>query len=460
MPHPCCVLWTKTMDASLQRLVRYVQQVSREGVSAQAQHAAKQRLIDSLGCAVAAFSEPFCQQLRQLAAAYSHREHRARIWGTDQTTSLEMAALVNGTMLRYLDLSDTVLSRSNGHPSDMIGGLIAVAEARHANGMALLQAIVLSYEIYISLCDASAMAAKGLDQATAAAVGTAGGVALLLGLDEVQTAHALSLALTAHLHLFNVRCGELSDWKGCAGPNAARHGVFSALLAQAGISGPSAPIEGKGGLTTVLGSMDWQLGEGPARILNTHLKLHPVCYHGQSAVDAALVMRRKVPADQVQRVHIVTYEAAFLSMGSAQQSWVPANRETADHSLPYVVATVWEEGELLPLAYEREQLQRLDRLAWMQRITVESCPQMTREFPSRSQVRMEVTDLQGCTSVHTQFNPRGHANDPISDVELERKFCSNFSSWGDADKAQHLLMQVWQLDKLPQLQPVLDVLGK
>lgn len=447
------------MDASLQRLARYVQKVSREGVSAQALHAAKRRLIDSLGCAAAAFPEPFCQQLRQFGGAYSHSEHRARIWGTEQTTSLEMAALVNGTMLRYLDLSDTVLSRSNGHPSDMIGALLAVAEVRKASGLALLQAIVTSYEIYVSLCDAVAMAGKGFDQATSAAVGSAGGVAMLLGLNEQQTAHALSLALSGHLHLFNVRCGELSDWKGCAGPNAARHGVFSALLAQADISGPSAPIEGKGGLTTVLGSFDWKLGEGPERILNTHLKLHPVCYHGQSAVDAALALRQQVPLDQVQGVHITTYEAAFSGMGNDPQRWAPANRETADHSLPYVVATVWEEGVLLPQAYERDQLERADRLAWMQRITVESCPQMTQEFPARSQVRMAVTDLQGHTTVHAQFNPRGHANEPISDAELERKFLSNFGPWGSAQQAQHLLDKAWQLDASPQLQPLLDLLG-
>lgn len=445
------------MDASLQRLACYVQRVSRDGVSSDALHAAKRRLIDSLGCAAAAFPEPFCQQLRKLGAAYSHSEYGARIWGTEHTTSLEMAALVNGTMLRYLDLSDTVLSRSNGHPSDMIGGLMAVAEARNATGFALLKAIVASYEIYVSLCDAVAMAAKGLDQATSAAVGAAGGAALLMGLDEQQTVHALSLALSAHLHLFNVRCGELSDWKGCAGPNAARHGVFSALLAQAGISGPSAPIEGKGGLTTVLGGFDWQLGEGTERILNTHLKLHPVCYHGQSAVDAALVLRQKVPVEQVKSVRIITYEAAYSGMGNDPQRWAPANRETADHSLPYVVATVWEAGELQPQAYGRDQLQRADRLAWMQRITVESCPQMTHEFPARSQVRMEVTDLQGHITVHAQFNPRGHANEPISDAELECKFFGNFGPWGDVIQARRVLDMLWALDDQTRLKPVLDV---
>lgn len=448
------------MDVTLARLARYIQEVSASDISPEALHAAKRRLIDSVACAAAAFPEPFCQQLRQFGAAYTHSQHHARIWGTGQSTTLEMAALVNGSLLRYLDLSDTVLSRSNGHPSDMIGALVAVAEALQCSGKLLLQAIVASYEIYVSLCDAVAMAAKGLDQATAAAVGAAGGTALLLGLDEVQTANSLSLALSGHMHLFNVRCGELSDWKGCAGPNGARHGVFSSLLAQAGVSGPTAPVEGKGGLQTILGAFEWTPGQGAergrARIENTHLKLHPVCYHGQSAVDAALVLRCQVPADKVRSVRIVTYEAAFLGMGNDPQRWQPSNRETADHSLPYVVATVWLDGALGIDSYADAQLQRPDLLAWMQRIEVQPCLEMTQQFPSQSQVRIEVTDLQGVTTVHTQRNPRGHANDPISDAELQAKFLACFAPWGDAVQASSLLEFLWQVEELANVGQLVD----
>lgn len=445
------------MDTTIKRLARYVVGLTDQPLEAAAGHEAKRRIIDSLACAVAAFDEPFCQQLRKLSTHYPAAERGARIWGTSQTTTMEMAAFVNGTMLRYLDLSDTILSRSNGHPSDMIGALVAVAQSQGCSGQLLLQAVIASYEVYGSLCEGAAMAAKGLDQATAAAVGTTAGCALLLGLPFDQTAHALSLSLSAHLHLFNVRCGALSDWKGCAGPNGAKNGVFSALLAQAGITGPSAPVEGKGGLHTILGPFQWQPGEGPAQILSTHLKLHPVCYHGQSAVDAALALRTQVPWEQVRSIRITTYEAAFMIMGSDTQRWAPENRETADHSLPYAVATAWMQGELSLDAYEAPKLRAPDTLALMQRISVQTSAEMTAKFPHQAQVHIEVEDQQGRTLHHLQTNPKGHAKCPLSDQELEKKFRACVASRDSSTGAQ-LLQQLWQLDQLTSMQPWMDTL--
>lgn len=445
------------MDATIERLARYVVGLTDQPLEATAGHEAKRRVIDSIACAVAAFNEPFCQQLRNLATHYPAAERGARIWGTSQTTTMEMAAFVNGTMLRYLDLSDTILSRSNGHPSDMIGALVAVAESQSCSGQQLLQSIIASYEVYGSLCEGTVMAAKGLDQATAAAVGTAAGCALLLRLPVEQTAHALSISLSAHLHLFNVRCGALSDWKGCAGPNGAKNGVFSTLLAKAGITGPNAPVEGKGGLHTILGPFQWELGQGPAQILSTHLKLHPVCYHGQSAVDAALALRVQVPWEQVRSIRITTYEAAFMAMGNDAPRWAPENRETADHSLPYAVATAWMQGKLDLDAYAATKLRHPATLDLMQRITVQASAEMTANFPHQAQVHIEVEDQQGRTWSHLQSNPKGHARCPLNDQELEHKFHSCLAS-RDSSTSAKLLQQLWRLEGLTSMQPWMDTL--
>src|SRR5690606_26185820 len=106
-------------------------------------------------------------------------------------------------------------------------------------------------------------------------VGAAAGTARLLELSEDQTVQALSLALVANVHLYNVRCGQLSDWKGCAGPNGARNGIFATLLAREGMTGPSAPIEGQGGFQKVVGVFDWQPGSSDLPLITrTHLKFH------------------------------------------------------------------------------------------------------------------------------------------------------------------------------------------
>ena len=117
------------------------------------------------------------------------------------------------TALQYLDYSDTYMSANAGHPSDMIGALVATAEARARNGAALIGAMVVAYEIYWVLCDAVALRDHGIDQATCAAVGAAVGVGRLLGLDEDGLERAISLALAPapNLHLYNVRNGTLSE---------------------------------------------------------------------------------------------------------------------------------------------------------------------------------------------------------------------------------------------------------
>lgn len=444
-------------DQSVQALANYVHGLQFAELPAQAVHEARRRIVDSVACAAAGFAEPFCQQMQAMAARYAG-PLTARLWGSGQSTSVEMAAFTNGTLLRYLDLSDTVLSSSNGHPSDMMGGLVAVAEATDSPGRELVVAVVAAYEVYVSLCDAVGMAVKGVDQGTAAAVGMAAGAARLLGLDAMQTAHALSLCLAANVHLYNVRCGELSDWKGCGGPNGARNGVFAALMAQAGMTGPSDVVQGRGGLQSILGAFEWCVGQGMPLIVNTHLKRHPVCYHGQSAVDAALVLREQVAASAVQSIQIETYEAAYQAMGSDAQRWAPRNRETADHSLPYAVATAWLDGQLLSSAYGPEQLARSDVQAFMGRISVVRSSAMTQAFPAQAQTRISVTDRQGQVHSYLQPNPRGHAHDPMTDTELQAKFVDLFAPWGDEVHAHHVLQVLWQVDALASTRELVDVL--
>ena len=446
------------MDATILRLATYVHGLNHAQIPARAAHEARRRIVDSVACAAAASTEPFCAKLVQFAAHYSGTPS-ARIWGAGQATSVEMATFVNGTLLRYLDFSDTVLARSNGHPSDMLGGLIAVAEAYRLNGQALITSVVAAYEIYCSLCVAVPMAAKAVDQGTAAAVGTAAGVASLLGLSVQQTANALSLALASNVHLFNVRSGELSDWKGCAGPNGARNGVFAAMLAREGITGPTAPVEGKGGLQTILGAFDWQpRTHGEPLIVQTHLKFHPVCYHGQSAVDAALALREKVNALDIRSVDIETYEAAYSAMGKDPQRWAPANRETADHSLPYAVAMAWIHGKLASDSYETERLACQATRELMSRIAVTSQAELTAEFPANTSCRIRVRDEAGREFEHLQSNPKGNAANPLSDAELESKFVDLFAAWGDERKARALLSVLWSADQSADCSRLVDEL--
>ncbi|MDO9433961.1 MmgE/PrpD family protein [Hydrogenophaga sp.] len=444
-------------DNTLHRVARYASATRFGHLTPEAVHETLRRVIDSVACAAGAYDEDFCGQMRRVAARYSG-DRVARIWGTNVRTSIEMAGLVNGTMVRYLDLSDTHLGQGAGHPSDMIPALIALAESSGASGRALITAVVVAYEVYCSLCEA-ALSTRVLDQATSAVAGCAAGAGNLLGLDAAAMAQAVSLALAPNLHLYNVRCGELSDWKGCAGPNAARNGLFAALLASDGVTGPSAPIEGKGGLIELIGPFDWQPGaQAQPMIVQTHLKMHPVCYHGQSAVDASLALRGLLLLDQIESVEVETYDASYKVMGADRGRWEPATRETADHSLPFAVAVSLMDGVLASASYAPQRLVDPATRRFMDRIRVSPSNAMTHAYPDKAQTRITLRAQDGTAHAFLQDHPLGHAANPVSDARLEEKLVSLFAPWGDEARAHRTLETLWSLAGAQNISAVVDAL--
>ncbi|AJE49180.1 MmgE/PrpD family protein [Celeribacter indicus] len=423
------------MDATTIRLAETVARLTPDVLTEDTVTQAKRRIVDAIACAMGAFDEPFCARMREIAGRCGGGD-TARIWGTELRSSVEMAGFCNGATLRYLDLNDTFLGASAGHPSDMIPALIALAEAEDTPGGTLIAAIVAAYELYCGLCDATALGPKGLDQSTAAALGAAGGASRLLGLDVAATGNAIALAVGANLNLYNVRCGTLSDWKACAGPNAARNGVFAALLAREGITGPTAVFEGKGGLGTVLGPFGLrETAPDRPRLLETRLKAYPVCYHGQSAVDAALDLAGRIGTAAIARVRIDTYEAAVRMMGADPTRWAPETRETADHSLPFTVGVALTTGRLTSGDYAAGRLADPELRRFMQRIEVREDPEMTRAYPSRNRTRITVTTAGGEEFTASRDHPKGHPDNPLSQAELAGK-----------------LESLWPVDRLPAAQ--------
>lgn len=412
------------VDQTTTELSRMISGLRPEELPTHAIQEAQRRLLDSIACAVGALEEPLCEKICQIATRYRGQDE-ARIWFTGQTSAVEMAGFANGCRVRFLDLSDTVLAKAAGHPSDMIPALVALAESRRSSGAMLLAAIVVAYDLYVGLCEAVAFQKRGVDQSTAAALGAAGGAALLLGLDPTATGNALALALGNNVNLYNVRNGVLSDWKACAGPNAAREGIFAALLAAEGISGPTGIFDGGSGFGELVGGLQLKIDPRQhPKLPSTHLKAWPVCYHGQSATDAATRLAGFAHVDDIGSVVIETYDMAWRAMGNDPSRWAPSTRETADHSLPYVVAVALSTGQLTSADYRRERLADPALRALMSRIEVRADPSFTAAYPGEARSKITLTTRDGrSTSVET-IQPKGHVQNPLSDMELQEKFAS------------------------------------
>ena len=130
-----------------------------------------------------------------------------------------------------------------------------------AGGRELITAIALAYEVQCRLCDAASIRARGWDHVTYGTFSTALASANLMKLDPAKTRHAVNIAGVAGAAMRQARAGELSHWKGVAFANAARHGVFSALLAREGMTGPAPIFEGEMGFEKQLGVSLGNVGE-------------------------------------------------------------------------------------------------------------------------------------------------------------------------------------------------------
>ena len=141
-------------------------------------------------------------------------------------------------MVRCLDMSDSYVMEAVSHPADALPAIVAVAQAERVSGRDLIAAMAVIYEVQCRFVDVVPYNHRGWDQTTVVALGAALGCARLLQLDEERMRHAVGLAVVPNISLNQTRTGTLSMWKGMAGPQGARAGVFAAYLAREGMTAP------------------------------------------------------------------------------------------------------------------------------------------------------------------------------------------------------------------------------
>jgi 2-methylcitrate dehydratase len=444
------------MDATTGGLVDCTLAARFETLPSEVVEACKTRLLDSLACIAAADRHPLSIAARELTERY-RTQSGATVLGVGMQVAPEMAAFANGVMLRVLDLSDMYRTKSGGHPSDVIAAVLAAAEIGARDGRSLITAIAVAYEAYCSGCDAIDFNSKGWDQPVYGVMAAALATGKLMGLDRNRLGHALSLALVPNMARYQTRQGELSSWKGCAGANASRNGLFAVLLAQTGFTGPEAAIEGKHGLWDAVGRFEWPLmTQSCRRILQTHIKCFPICYHGQSAVWAALAIRDRVAVERIEEVRIDTYRTAFDLMAGAPSRWSPATAETADHSLPYVVARALLDGAIDESAFESEALKEPRVRELMARIKVFEDQAFSSRYPACAPCRVTVRSAGGADTCGEVDFPKGHANSPMTRAEIESKASALLQRSLGRSQTQGLIETVRRLDRLDDVRELFD----
>jgi 2-methylcitrate dehydratase len=447
------------MDSIVSRISDYAHALRFEDLPAAVVHHCKRCVIDSIGVALGAYDADPCRIARDIAARASV-PGGARVLGSSQRTLPELAAFANVVMTRYLDGNDSYLG-GGGHPSDTIAAIFAVADVERSDGRQIITAIALAYEIYHNFWKTSGARQQGLDNVFYVSVGSAVGAAKVLGLDAARIADALSLGITPNIPLDATRHGLLSMWKGCAAGNAARNGVFAALLAAAGVTGPEKPIEGGHGLQKWVGNFELAPFGGATRpfgICDITLKGYFAVAHALSPITAALELSRQVALNEIERVTLYTYQYAREMTGKEAEKWRPTTREAADHSLPYIVAVVLINGKFNDELFSREWLADVRVHQLIDKIAVEEDPELTRQFPEKVPCRIEIVTKSGERKIASTDYPRGHFRNPMSDVEVSDKFRALARRALPPQRIAPALDVLWHLDTAANLDALFDAL--
>ncbi|GGX22860.1 MmgE/PrpD family protein [Pigmentiphaga litoralis] len=429
-------------DALLAALAAYTANVSGTLTEATCDDVCN-AVTDTLAVALGALRHPAVGPAQRYARNHP-LANGATLWGTHQKTTVETAALVNGVPLRGYDYNDLYMGKkSGGHPSDIIPGLIALAEVRSVSGADLFTAIAVGYEVNMMVLDAIDIHTTRWDYPVLTAIGATCGAARLLSLSETQTAEAVAIAVISHFVTDEVESGDLNArgdltmWKRFNGSHAVRHGIYAALLAEAGVEGAVRPFEGRSGfLSNVTTSPDaiadleerLQTRTAPARIRETQFKRWPVGSRGQSAIQAALHARATVAApSQVKEIRVTCDQEVYEHLLARRADpWHPISRETADHSLPYIVAAAVLDGTIDTDSFAMERVTDPARQAFLNAtVKVTASQTLSQGASGGFLASVELIDDAGRLHVGDAAAPPGHARQRFTRSDLDAKFAEN-----------------------------------
>ncbi|MGH7620217.1 MAG: MmgE/PrpD family protein [Gemmatimonadaceae bacterium] len=411
----------------VEEMAEFVARACIEDLSPARRVQLKIRMLDALGCAIAAMGGDPVRRVRTFVTDFSHARHCTLIGGG--RSAPDRAALLNGALIRYLDFNDSyVAARETCNPSDNLGAVLAAAELGNCDGTTLLIALAVAYQVQCRLSDAAPVRQRGFDHTTHLAYSVAAGVARALSLDTREIANAIAISGAALNALRVTRTGALSHWKGLAAPFAASAAMEATLLAQRGITGPEEVFEGnKGFMQSVAGpfAIDWAR-EGMDRIERTITKRYNAEIHSQTAIETALELQEAhgFAASDIEKIDVDVFDVAHRIIGGGEEGdkTLVFTKEDADHSLPYLIAVALLDRGVMPAQFEPERIQRADVQALLCRVVVHPHAEYTGRFPEEMPSGVTVTLRDGRVIARARSDYLGFHTRPMTWDDAVSKF--------------------------------------
>ena len=422
-------------------LAEFIMSTDYDDLSDEVVEGAKKRILDSIGIALGSIGEEPVEIVRETVRELDSEGGVCDLWGASESASPPEATMFNTALIRYLDYMDSILlPGETPHPSDNIGAVIATGQYADRSGKDLITGVTLAYEVHGEFADKAPGRDIGWDHIHVT-FGSIAAASKLLDLDYDQTRSAIGIATAASNPLRVTRTGEISMWKGVASANLARNAVYTAMLANNGMEGPTDPFDGQKGWKEIVQGRDFEVEFTPGRrVTQVMMKKYMAGTHAQTAIEGLveLLERDDIDTDDIEQIHLETYESAKHVMGGGEgDRHLPQNREQADHSIPYTLAAAALDGQLMKEQYEQERITSDDVQRLMQKVTVEEDPELTELFSTGKQpYTITVSTMDGSEHRIEKIAFEGHPDNPMSWEGLEEKF---HGIAGDVYDEEHLI---------------------
>ncbi|MFD1415259.1 bifunctional 2-methylcitrate dehydratase/aconitate hydratase [Oceanobacillus jeddahense] len=465
---------TNQTDHLLEEIAEYV--LNKEITSEEAYKTAHHVLIDTIGCGILALNYPECTKLLGPIVPGTVVPNGVRVPGTSHVLDPVQGAFNIGTMIRWLDYNDTWLAAEWGHPSDNLGGILAVADyvsqLRQQKGETpltveeILEMSIKAHEIQGILALENSLNRVGLDHVLYVKIATTAVVTKMLGGGKEEIINALSNAwidnssLRTYRHFPNT--GSRKSW---AAGDATSRAVRLALMA----------IKGEMGYQTALSADGWGfqdvLFKEKKLVLSRPLESYvmenvlfkvsyPAEFHAQTAAEAAVQLHPEVVdrIDEIKEVTISTHESAIRIIDKKGPLHNPADR---DHCLQYITAIGLLKGNIVAEDYEDDVAKnpRIDELR--DKMTVTENKRYTEDYldPEKrsiaNAVQVHFTDGTSTDWIDCEY-PLGHRfRREEAFPQIIKKYEANLATQFTEKQSVRIKKQSVDYDKIKEM-PVTD----
>ncbi|GMQ80649.1 MAG: MmgE/PrpD family protein [Rhodothermia bacterium] len=440
-------------DTITAKMAQWATTLTYDDLSESAIHQARRYLLDSLGCALGGYVQEDVHIALNVLGEIGG-SGPCTVVGTGHQTDAVTASLANALMIRVMDYNDIYWQADPSHPSDIIPAAMAGTERSGLGGKELITGIVLGHEFEMRLCEFAkpGIRERGWHHATLTAFVAPIVMGHAIGLSWEQIQHAIGISASRHATLGAVTAGKLTMMKNTVDPMATQSGVFAALLAAEGYTGPEHVLDGKEGLMHCLGP-DWDLdllvdGLGESwRIERCGMKAYPAEALTHTPISAVIdiVTEQDLSPVSVEKI-LVRSLARAADILADPSKYDPRSKESADHSLPYVIAAALVDRQVTPLQFKQDRIMSEDIRSQLKKVEVVADPEIEAVFPELQRVIVTITTTDGQEYTKQLDYPKGDPRNPLTDADVEEKFDALAAPVMSSDARSRLKDAVWHLE--------------